>query len=152
MQEPSGPGGKTVAYIFVELLGFLCCWCNYVYIYVCTYHRPYRFRYCSESSGTSSGALTYRRRWRWSPRWSLATSRCLLFLQYSCRLARYAGARPELSSNIGFSPTLHTTVGFSRPTSTNSFVIIIHISSLFFIATVHPFIVTFLVSFVFNLS
>jgi hypothetical protein len=61
-------------------------------------------------------------------------------------------ARPELSISIGFSPTLRAAVGFCRPTSTNSFVIIIHISSSFIITTVHPFIETFLVSFVFNLS
>ena len=28
-----------------------------LFVYICTYHRPYRFCHCSESSGTSSGAL-----------------------------------------------------------------------------------------------
>ena len=62
MWEPSVLDGKPIACIFVELLDFLCCRCNYVYFCVCTCRRPYRFRHRSESSGTSSGTVTHRRR------------------------------------------------------------------------------------------
>ena len=37
---------------------FLCCRCNYVYIYVCPCHRLYRSGHRSEPSGTSSGPFT----------------------------------------------------------------------------------------------
>ena len=57
--EPSGPGGKRISYIFVELFTFLCCWCNYVNICMCTCHRRCRSRPRSEPSGTSSHTFSY---------------------------------------------------------------------------------------------
>ena len=37
MQEPSDPGGKLIAFVFVDLLRFLCAWFSYVLICMCTY-------------------------------------------------------------------------------------------------------------------
>ena len=56
-QEPSEPGGKTVAFIFVFLFVLLCLKFSTVHIYVCTYRRPYRSCHCLESIGTSSAKI-----------------------------------------------------------------------------------------------
>ncbi len=57
MQEPSDPGGKRIAFVFVDLLRFLCSWFNYVLICICTCCRLYRSRHSSDSSGTSSNGF-----------------------------------------------------------------------------------------------
>ncbi len=56
-QEPSAPGGKTVCIMLVEIFDFFYSLCDFSYFYLCTCHRPYLFRYRSESSRTFSYAF-----------------------------------------------------------------------------------------------
>ena len=56
--ESSGPRGKTIGFVVVYILVIFCEYCIYVYFSVCTCCRPYLSRHGSETSRTSSNALS----------------------------------------------------------------------------------------------
>jgi hypothetical protein len=56
--EPSAPRGKSVGFIVFDILVIFCALCNYVYFSACTCYRPYLSRHGSETSRTSSNALS----------------------------------------------------------------------------------------------
>ena len=72
--EPSAPRGESVGFVDFDILVILCVFCNYVYFSACTCYRPYLSRHGSETSRTSSNALSQCGRSRLCPQMPSAAS------------------------------------------------------------------------------
>ena len=94
--KPSAPRGKSVGITGFDILVIFCAFCINVYFSACTCYRPYLSRHGSETSRTSSNALSQCGRSRFSPQRPPAASWYHLPRWYFCILAQNGGTRAAL--------------------------------------------------------